>query len=139
MQQLANIEEDYRLGKLRTIENDLENFIRLNREKIRRFQEEHLRKLKTARPSDELAIKWYIMQIRTINPVDEIKTQLDEIEREIFYQAEKQGPGLDRGGIAKEWCRRHAPGWRDHRVLAIIFVLDRNKDHYIRIFNGQEP
>ncbi|MBI3270078.1 MAG: hypothetical protein HYZ53_13720 [Planctomycetes bacterium] len=137
MDEFKNLDRDYRNGRFRAIEVDLENFIRKNRENIRRFQEENLRKLKSASPSDALAIKWYIMQIQTINPVDEIKSQLDEIEKEIWYQAQQHGPGLDRSRVAKEWCRRHAPGWRDHRVLAIIYVLDRNVDRYVQIL--REP
>jgi hypothetical protein len=34
----------------------------------------------------------------------------------------------DRKVVAREWCLRHAPGWRDHRVMEIVYVIDRHRD-----------
>lgn len=135
MSELEKLDSEYQAGKYRTVEADLEAFIRKHRHQIRRFRDELLGKLKGVTPTDDLAIRWYLLQIRSINPVDEIREELEEIEREIWYQGERSQGRVDRASVARQWCYRHAPGWRDHRVLAIVYCYERNKERYIKILD----
>ncbi len=131
MTEIDELERDYAAGKFDRIRADLEVFVKNHREQILKFKE-RLR-LKGTPPSDEVVLKMYIMQIRSINPAEEIKAQLAEIEREIWIRGETIGREPDRKLIAREWCLRHAPGWRDHRVMEIVFVVDRNRERLIQL------
>ena len=134
MTELETLKKEFASGKYRVIEKDLETFLVKNAESIKKFKEQVSSKL-GRECSTEMAIKWYILQIRSINPTDEIKSELDEIEKEIWYRAEQEGGRIDRSKVAEEWCMRHAPGWRDHRVLSIIFVFDQNKERYTSVLD----
>lgn len=136
--ELDRLREEFADGKYTSIPGDLEAFIEKNRPGIRRFRDEVLGRMPGVVPTDALAIKWYVLQIRSINPVHEIKEELGEIEQEIWIQGEQNRRTPDRLKVAREWCARHAPGWRDHRVLAIIYVLERDLDRYVDILN-REP
>jgi hypothetical protein len=136
MTELIELETDYKAGKYRSVEQELETFVRKHKRSILECQKSFSKRKPI---SLEQAIKLYILQIRSLNPSYEIRAQLEEIEREIWYRGEWSRHEVDRNEIAREWCRRHAPGWRDHNVLAVIFVFDKNKDRYLRIFNDHSP
>jgi hypothetical protein len=139
MTEAEELRSEYSAGKLDGIKRDLSSFLVNNREAIAKFKEEAA-KMRRGIVADDTAIKLFILQLRSINPTDEIKSQLKEVENEIWYSAEKQRDAQpDRIAVAREWCRRHAPGWRDHRVMAIIYVFDVNKEHYLRIFRDGAP
>ncbi len=129
MSELQDLGREYGAGKLGTVERDLESFILRNRQEILRFRDQLARKNPSV--TDEVACKLYILQIRTLNPVVEIRDQLKEIEAECWIRGEKTGTQISRDEVANEWCRRHAPGWRDHRVLAIVYVFERCKDRLV--------
>ncbi|MFH0888576.1 MAG: hypothetical protein V1871_05140 [Planctomycetota bacterium] len=133
-EELKKLSENYCLGQYKELEKDLEDFIRNNKDAIKKFKETELKThLDVDLPTDELAIKLYILKTRTINPATEIKTELAEIEKEIWIQGEKIKQSPDRNKIAIEWCKSHAPGWRDNWVFAALYVFEHNKDHYIRL------
>ncbi|MFH1230551.1 MAG: hypothetical protein V1709_03550 [Planctomycetota bacterium] len=132
-EELRRLSDDYCLGQYTELEKDLENFILKNKEAIKKFKETELKQLDVSSPSDELAIKLYILKTRTINPATEIKKELAEIEKEIWIQGEKIKGSPDRDKVAIEWCKSHAPGWRDNWVFAALYVFEHNKSHYIRL------
>jgi hypothetical protein len=132
-EELKKLSQDYCLGQYKELEKDLEDFIRNNKEAIKKFKETELKNLDVDSPSNELAIKLYILKTRTINPTTEIKKELSEIEKEIWIQGEKIKSSPDRNKIALEWCKLHAPGWRDNWVFAALYVFEHNKEHYIRL------
>lgn len=132
MTEIDELDRDYAAGKFAKILKDLESFVKNNRDNILKFKD-RLSKLKGSALQDDFVLKMYIMQIRSINPSEEIRAQLGEIEREIWIRGETMGKEPDRKLIAREWCQRHAPGWRDHRVMEIIYVVDRNRDLLIRL------
>jgi hypothetical protein len=134
-EELKKLSDDYCLGQYRDLEKDLEEFIRKNKESIRKFKETELKHLDVVTSTNELAIKLYILKTRTINPATEIRTELAEIEKEIWIQGEKISGTPDRNKIATEWCKLHAPGWRDKWVFAALYVFEHNKDHYIRLLD----
>lgn len=135
MPELEELKTDWEAGKLSNIARDLREFVLNHRADILEYRDKVLGRLRGASVSDDLAIRMYILQIRSISPQGEIRDQLQEIEREIWYRGEKANGNIDRQQVAREWCLRHAPGWRDHRVMAIVFVIERIKDDLVRILN----
>lgn len=135
MTEWEQLGQTYNSGKFKSLESDLEKFIREHKSAIKDFQANELLRLKNIQPIDELAIRLYIMKTRSINPLEEIKLELDEIEKEIRYQAEKNGGKVDREQVAYEWSRYRAPGWRDHWILSALYVFERCKQKYLKIFN----
>lgn len=132
-EELKNLSEKVCLGQYKELEKDLENFIRVNKQSIMVFKDTELKKLGVNAPSNELAIKFYILKTRTINPATEIKKELEEIEKEIWYQGEKMKKAPNRDQVATEWCKQHAPGWRDNWVFAVLYAFENNKDHYLKM------
>ena len=142
MTEIQQLEEEFLAGTLAPIQRDLEAFLRTNRDKILEFKRRQVDVLGPNPDAAALAVKWYILEVKCINPVEEIRSELGEIEREIWYEGERQKRTADRLEVAREWCRRHAPGWRDHRVMTIIFVFEREKSRYLKILeggNGEPP
>jgi hypothetical protein len=133
MSEMSDLKSDWDAGRLSQIARDLVEFVRNHRSDIIDFRDRQLGRLRGARVSDDLALRMYILQIRSISPQGEIRDQLGEIEREIWYRGESSGGQVDRQQVAREWCMKHAPGWRDHRVMAIVFVLDKIKEQLLQI------
>jgi len=131
--ELKNLSEQYCQGEYKELQKDLENFIVKNKAAIKTFREVELKKLGVKTPTNELAIKFYILKTRTINPATEIEKELAEIEREIWYQGEKLKTTPDRNKVAIEWCKMHAPGWRDNWVFAALYAFENNKEHYVKL------
>ncbi|MEK7469531.1 MAG: hypothetical protein AAB074_19335 [Planctomycetota bacterium] len=137
MPELEELQTEWEKGRLSAIVRDLVEFVRNHRSDILDYREAHLKKLRGARVTDDLAIRLYILQVRSISPQGEIRDQLKEIEQEVWYRGERGEGQTDRQQIAREWCMRHAPGWRDHRVMAIVFVLEKIKDQLLAILHGE--
>lgn len=135
MNEMNALKQEFSEGKYHSIPADLEFFIEKNRTQIRRFRDEVLARMPGVKPTDALALKWYVLQIRSINPVHEIREELTEIEQEIWIEGERTRRTPDRLKVVREWCARHAPGWRDHRVLAIVYVLENDIGRYVGILN----
>ncbi|MFA5793623.1 MAG: hypothetical protein WC980_00935 [Candidatus Brocadiia bacterium] len=131
--EIKNIAQDYCSGKYRELEKDLESFIKQNKEGIKKFKTSVLPELRIPNLTEELAIKMYIVKAKSINHLTEIKTELDEIEKEIWYTGEKNKKPANRDEVAKEWCKKHAPGWRDRWVMAALYVFEHNKQHYLKL------
>lgn len=136
MPEIEELKTEWEKGRLAPIARDLVEFVRNHRADILEYREAHLKKLRGAPSSDDLALRMYILQVRSISPQGEIRDQLKEIEQEIWYRGER-GSQVDRQEVAREWCLRHAPGWRDHRVMAIVFVLEKIKDQLLDILRTE--
>jgi hypothetical protein len=135
MSEIDEIRAKYDSGKLEPIRLDLERFIRAHKAEIRKFQDRNVAK-KLPPLSDEVAIKLYILQHRSINPAREIREQLEEIQREKWIRGVQTGREPDAQTVASEWSREHSAGWRAHRVTEIIYVFDREKERYVRLLQG---
>ena len=133
--EINNIANDYCNGKYRELEKDLEKFIIQNKADINKFKEAELADFKDIQLTDEMAVKMYIVKTKSINQLTEIKTELDEIEKEIWYTGEKNKQPANRDAVAMNWCKQHAPGWRDHWVMASLYVFEHNKAHYLKLLN----
>jgi hypothetical protein len=138
MAEIDEIREDYDKGRLEEIKLDLERFIIAHRSRIERFRTDQQGKGLPAL-TDEVAIKFYIIRYRSINPAREIQDQLKEIEREKWIRGVATGCEPDAQEVALEWSKAHSAGWRAHRVTTIIYVFDRDKDRYITLLRNGEP
>ena len=134
MEEIEEIREKYEAGQLDRIKADLERFIVSHRGAILKFRDASIAK---GRPplSDEVAIKFYILRHRSINPAQEIQEQLVEIEREKWIRGVATGREPDAQEVANEWAKEHSAGWRAHRVTTIVYVFDREKDRYLRLLS----
>lgn len=130
MNVLEELQEKYESGKFDGLKTDLESFIVSHRDEIRSLSE-NSRFGRDEHISFELAIKMYIMKHRTINPRRDITDQVDEIQREKWIIGVKNGKPPDPQDVARQWAKDHSQGWRDHRVLSIIYVFERDKERYL--------
>jgi len=135
LSEIDKLEKDYQSGRFKLIEAQLGKFIQDHKNKIKEFKKKELINVKNLNPSDELAIKLFILKSRSICPLDEIKAELEEIEKEVWYQSEKQKKPVDRNKIALDWCKKHAPGWRDNWILGALLVFERNKKKFVSLLN----
>ena len=132
MAEIDEIREDYEAGRLEEIKQDLERFILAHRARIEAYRS--AQQGKGLPPlSDEIAIKFYIISHRTINPAREIQDQLKEIEREKWIRGIRAGVSPDAQEVALEWAKAHSAGWRAHRLTTIVYVFEREKDRYLKL------
>lgn len=138
MSELDEIRADYEAGRLDTIKEDLERFIVAHRAQIETFRQEESAKGLPPLP-DDLAIKFYIVRHRSINPAREILDQLREIEKEKWIRGVQSGCEPDSQEVALDWARSHSGGWRAHRVTTIIYVFEQDRDRYCRLLRNGPP
>lgn len=139
--ELEQLAREYDAGKLDAIKSDLEIFLRKNAEGIRRLRCEYFGAEAVPPTADEVAVKMFVLKSRSINPTREILDQVDEINREKWIRGVHDGCPPDPQTVAQDWARLYSPGWRDHRVMAIIYVFERDKDKYLALLrvDGQVP
>ncbi|HLG42535.1 MAG TPA: hypothetical protein VI643_04150 [Planctomycetota bacterium] len=130
MTEIEEIRSKYQRGELDHIRRDLENFITSHREEILAFQLDYNAKNPRRTLNDALAIKFYLIQVRSINPQQEIREQLNEIEKEKWIRGVASGHAPDANEVAMEWARLYSPGWRSHRVTAIIFIFEQERERF---------
>jgi len=132
MSEIDEIRDDYEHGRLDSIKQDLERFILAHRARIQAYQKDQ--EEKGLPMADDIAIRFYIIQQRTINPAAEIRDQLLEIEREKWIRGVQTGCAPDAQEVALEWARNHSAGWRAHRVTTIVYCFSREKDRYVQVY-----
>ena len=133
MSMLTDLNRDYSSGKFKQIEADLEKFFRDNKEAIKTFKDCELKRLNGVAASDELAAKLFLLKTRTVNPLSEVKLEVEEIEKEIWYRGEKEQHPVDPNKVALEWSKQHAAGWRDKFTMTALYIFGINKDKYLEI------
>lgn len=139
MTEIEEIRSKFERGELDHIRRDLEKFVVSHRDEILRFQADYNAKNPRRPLDDALAIKFYILQVRSINPQQEIREQLLEIEREKWIRGVKTGQPPDPNQVAMEWARLYSPGWRSHRVTAIIFIFEQERSRYAALLRPPCP
>ena len=135
MDEIDEIKENYESGKFDHIKNDLVDFITKYKNDIKAIKSDTTVVTKFGNITDEVAIKLFILKHRSINPMREIKEQLAEMEREKWIKGVQTGKDPNSQQVAEEWAKLYSPGWRDHRVLSIIYVFERDKEKDIRMLN----
>jgi hypothetical protein len=137
MGELDEIRRRYEAGELDAIHEDLRRFIRVHRAAIETFQAQRSR-LGNAPMPDELAMKLYVIKQRSINPEREIREQLAEIEKEKWIRGIQTGAPPDEKAVAREWAVKYGAAWRGHRVATIVFLLDIERERFLKIYRGEE-
>jgi hypothetical protein len=137
MAEIDEIRARYDRGELAPIREDLVRFIEAHRGEIREFQSQRSR-LGNVAMTDEMALKLFIIKQRSINPQREIADQMAEIEREKWIQGVNLGRPPDEKHVAREWAVKHGAAWRSHRVATIVFLLDNEREAYLKLFRGTE-
>lgn len=130
---LSDLNRDYSAGKFKQIEADLESFFYKHKEAIQEFKSSKIDKLKGVDPTYELAAKLFLLKTRSVNPLEEIKSELEEIEKEIWSRSANGKQEVDRNAVAVEWSKKHAAGWRDNFTMTALYLFGRNKAKYIEI------
>ncbi len=119
--EIIRIERDYKSGKYGVLEDKLASFVEKNNVMVERVQKRF--------STDRLvALKLLLLQRRSIDMPTEVKMQLDEIRKEAVYRGT-----ADQEGVALDWAKKHAAGWRDHYTLVLGFILDAKKERFQRI------
>ena len=129
--EIEEIRRGYDAGELDTIKLDLGRFISVHKADIAKYREEQERK--GLKLTDEATVKFFIMQHRSINPRREIQEQLEEIRRETWIRGINSGCQPDEQEVAKDWACQHSAKWRAHRVTAIVYVFDREKERFCKL------
>jgi len=135
MTEIDEIRSKYESGQLDHIKADLERFIVAHAAEIERYKQEQSER-GLAPIADDTAIKFFIIQNRSINPEREILEQIAEIEREKWIQGVRTGHSPDADAVCKEWANKYSAGWRAHRVTSIVYVFEREKERYLRILSN---
>lgn len=152
---VGTLEELWKQGRLKDLEEDLDQFIRANLGEIRRLVREGKgdgldivrRRYERGEISDrhlvDYCVRSFLRRKGTCNPRRDIEAQRREIDNEIWYEGERLRqpvpPDL-RDQIARLWCRRHARGWRDWRIFELLYVWDKTADKYVPLLrSGGDP
>jgi hypothetical protein len=134
MTEIDEIRSKYESGELDYIKTDLERFIIVHAPEIEQYKRDQVaRGLPPI--TDDTAIKFFIIQNRSINPEREILEQVAEIEREKWIQGVKTGAEPDPQQVCQEWASKYSAGWRQHRVTIIVYVFEREKDRFLRVLH----
>jgi hypothetical protein len=134
MTDIIDIKEKYNRGELDSIKEQLFHFICMNYNELFSFIE---KEKKIWGKSIELftSLRLFILDRRTIDFKSEMLSQVNEIHREI----ESKGCGCDPEGAKKaksDWLAHHAASWRAHRILEIIYVLNKNRPYFLEVLNN---
>jgi len=116
--EIIGIEREYKSGKYSLLEDKLASFVEKNSGMIERVQ----KKFSTDRL---VALKLLLVQRKSIDMPTEVKMQLDEIRQEALYRGT-----ADHEGVARDWAKKHAAGWRDNYTLVLGFILDAKKERF---------
>jgi len=131
MRDIDKVKEKHLAGDLDEIKSQLEVFLSQNRDEFWRFREREM-KLWQKDINPFVCLKLFILEKKTINFKSEMLSQIDEIRHEV----ESRGQGLspeEVNRIKEDWAKKNAASWRAHRILEIIYVLNENRELYLRV------
>ncbi len=132
MKELDELKQEYQQGKLKHLETELEEFIKKHETEIKRFTEYFNTQL-YHKINIDTGLRWYLTLQKSFNLKNEMNEQLEEIKKEIWYRKQEKIE-LKPDDIAKNWVLKHSAGWRDHRVLQIVYVYLQDKEKYLKLF-----
>jgi hypothetical protein len=146
---LTSLEELWKKGRLRDLEQDLDRFIQENVHEIRRVMREgreagqevarrrYLRGEITDRQRVDFCMRMMLRKRGTCNARRDIEEQRDEIEKEVWYEGERGSrpvAAARREEIARSWASQHASQWREWRLFQILYVWGKKADQYADLF-----
>ncbi len=151
---LKSLEELWTQGQLRELEHDLDRFIRDNLSEIRRVMTEGRgsgteiarRRFMRGEINDHQLVDFCVRAVLrkrgTCNPRRDIQDQCSEIEREVWYEGERENciVGAERREeIARKWASQHASKWREWRLFQLLYVWEKKADVYVPILTATPP
>ena len=140
------LDELWNKGQLRDLESDLDCFIRDNLGEIRKSLREGesggvdvaRRRYSKGEINDgqlvDFCVRTILRRRGSCNPGRDIQEQRGEIEREVWYEGERQRAPVAaerREQIARAWARQHAPNWREWRLFQMLYVWEKKSSHYV--------
>jgi hypothetical protein len=131
MREIDKIKEKHSAGELEDIRLQLENFLSQNRDAFWQFREREM-KLWQKDINPFVCLKLFILEKKTINFRSEMLSQIEEMRHEVASRGHGLSPEQV-NGIKEEWARKHAASWRAHRILEIIYVLNENRELFLRV------
>ena len=129
MSEIDKIKESFEAGELEPLEKQLQVFIQSNKEQIFKFKSEEEKKWNRELHL-EFTIKLYILYLRSIDVESEMKDQIKILEEHKVIHG--NDPAIQNAECIN-WIKKHASMWRGYRVLSIIYVFDRKKDHFLSL------
>lgn len=69
------------------------------------------------------ALKRRVVELGTVHHRSEMRDQMSEIQKHLWYQGEKGDHDRDRA--VQDWATCHASNWRRWRLKEYLFVIDR--------------
>jgi len=152
---VGTLDDLWRRGQLKDLEEDLDRFIRSNLVEIRKaLQEGKVGGLDVARRRYsrgeiddhqlmDFCVRAVLRRRGSCNPKKDIEEQREEIEKEVWYEGERRQapvPPELRDKIAVSWCRSHAGNWREWRIFQLLYVWNKKADEYMRLItSGGDP
>ncbi len=126
------LNEDYEAGKFEVYRNELLNFISEKRGVLieffaSNFMLPHIQNLPDSGKL-EFLLKQYILDTRTLNPQADARDQLCAIYDHLWILGEQLRQPPDREKEARGGIEKYARAWREYRIYAFLFVLDKNLD-----------
>jgi hypothetical protein len=131
MRDIDKIKEKMKAGELEDVKIQLANFLSQQRDIFWKFREREM-KLWQKDINPFVCLKLFILEKKTIDFKSEMMSQIEEIRREV----ESRGQGLGPDQVAKikeDWAKKNAASWRAHRILEVIYVLNENREFFLRI------
>jgi len=127
--ELKQIKQNYQRGKYSSLSKSLKLFIRKNARKILVFKGEFEEEQKTKLTLEE-AVRFFILDRKIIDLQSDIKEQLKEMDKELWYRGEKQeNPNRDQTYM--QWIKQYGAAWRIHRTREIVYVFNQSPKEYL--------
>ena len=151
---LTSLDELWAKGQLRDLETDLDRFIRDNLPEIRKAvlegrsggQDVARRRYVKGEISDRQLVDYCVRSVLrnrgTCNPRRDILEQKGEIDKEVWYEGERQKrpvPAERREEIARSWARSHASQWREWRLFQLLYVWEKKAEAYVPLLSPGQP
>ena len=92
--------------------------------------------VRPTRPELVAAVKDLIIQRGSMHMAAELKDQMREMEKELWYCGEKDP--ATRAEIKQRWTAKHAAAWRKWRIKEYLFVVDLCQDELAHQLLGPE-
>jgi hypothetical protein len=147
---LKSLEDLWKSGQLKDLEQDLDCFIRSNLPDLRKAIREgksvgevlarrrHRRGEISDRQFVDFCVRSVLRRKGSCNPGRDIEEQRREIEKEVWYEGERQRrplPADRREDIARKWAKHHAPNWREWRLFQMLYVWEQKADQYLTLLS----
>jgi hypothetical protein len=149
---INSLEDLWKSGQLKDLEADLDCFIRSNLPDLRKAVREgraggqeiarrrHRRGEITKPQFVDYCVRSVLRRRGSCNPGRDIEEQRLEIEKEVWFEGERQRrklPAERCEEIARKWAKLHAPHWREWRLFQMLYVWEKKSDQYLRLISEE--